>query len=169
MLNNAEIAMIGLLILALAAVYFGIYKTGDNDRKLKDQKLNSTKNNTNLNQHSIAKTALQVYFNLCRHWSLTNEQQKTLLGNPTDDEYKLWVANTADIVLDRVTLERISHLINIYSNLIILLPTDEAVHTWIKRKNTAPLFAGDTALNYILKGGVYELKQVRLYLDSEYL
>ena len=33
MLNNAEIAMIGLLILALAVVYFGIYKSDDNDRK----------------------------------------------------------------------------------------------------------------------------------------
>lgn len=169
MLNNAEIAMIVLLILAFAVVYFGVYKAGDNDRKLKDQKLNSTKNNTSLNQHSIARAALQVYFNLCLHWSLTNEQQKTLLGNPTDDEYELWVANTTDIVLDRETLERISHLINIYSNLVILLPSDEAAHTWIRRKNTAPLFTSDTALNYMLKSGVYGLKQVRHYLNGECL
>ena len=55
--------------------------------------------------------------------------------------------HSTDIILDKMTVVRISHLINIYTNLILLLPSKDAANTWIKHANTAPLFAGETALN----------------------
>jgi hypothetical protein len=157
-LGNADIAMIVLLLLAIAVVYFGIYKKAIKDKETK-----------NLDPACIAKAALQAFFNICNRWGLSDEQKKVLLGNPTEDEFIVWKENSTDIVLDKTTLERISHLMLIYHNLRALLPDEGAANTWIKRANTALLFSGDTALNYMLKGGVDELKQVQQYLDIECL
>jgi hypothetical protein len=157
-LGNADIAMIVLLILAITVVYFGVFKEGS--------KASSAKT---LDSACIAKAALQAFFNIGDKWDLSDEHEKTLLGRPTESEFVVWKENTTNIFLDKVTLERISHLMIIYRNLRTLLPSEDAANTWVKRANTAPLFSGDTALNYMLKGGIFELKQVHQYLDNKCL
>ena len=98
---------------------------------------------------------------------MSDEHKKVLLGSPTESEFVVWKENTTDIVLNKVTLERISHLMIICHNLSTLLPDEAAANTWIKRANTAPLFSADTALDYMLKGGISEMKKVHQYLDGE--
>ena len=120
-----------------------------------------------LDTASMSKAGLQVFFNISRKWGLSIEHEKALLGNPTENEFAVWKENPTDITLDKVTLERISHLMSIYHNLRTLLPDDNAANTWVKRANNAPLFNGDTALNYMLKGGVLGLQKVHQYLDGE--
>ena len=64
-------------------------------------------------------------------------------------------------------LERISYLLGIYKALHILLPTEHAANAWLKKPNTAPLFAGQTALKKMLRGSIVDLADVRRYLDAQ--
>lgn len=148
--------MLVLLVLAIIVVYFGVYKEGN--------KVNATKE---FDSACIAKAGLQVFFSIGDKWDLSDENMKVLLGNPTDAEFVVWKKNSTDIALDKVTLERISHLMIIYRNLRTLLPSEDAAYTWVKRANKAPLFSDDTALNYMLKGDILALQQVHQYLDGE--
>jgi len=149
--------MIVLLILALVAVYFGVIR---DSLMVKDRGHDSA---------CIAKAALQVFFSICDRWDLSVEQEIKLLGSPTENEFSIWKENSTDIELGKVTLVRISHLMCIYHNLRTLLPDEEAANTWIKRENSGALFSGDSALNYLLNGDVFELKKLHQYLDNECL
>ena len=72
MLNNADIAMLVLMALAIIVVYFGVVKEGN--------KVNGTKE---LDSTCIAKAGLQAFFNICEKWNLLDEHEKVLPGNPT--------------------------------------------------------------------------------------
>lgn len=112
----------------------------------------------------VAETALQIFFNVCKLWELTEEQEYILLGiSDKDIFYKLKSRKTANS-LEKETLERISHLLNIYKNLNILLGSPEAAKKWIKKPNKADLFKGESALFYMLKNNLNEIYEVHKYL-----
>ena len=73
---------------------------------------------------------------------------------------------TADGQLGRDTLERVSYILGIYKALQILLPEGAAADAWVRKPNTAPLFAGKPALERMLSGNVADLYVVRRYLDA---
>lgn len=64
-------------------------------------------------------------------------------------------------------LERISYVLGIYKALQILFPDPVRADAWIKRANSAPLFAGQRALDRLLSGNVSDLFVVRQYLDAQ--
>ena len=64
-------------------------------------------------------------------------------------------------------LERISYLLGIFKALHILLPDEEAADAWVRKPNTAPLFAGTSALERMMSGQVSDLYVVRQYLDAQ--
>ena len=65
------------------------------------------------------------------------------------------------------TLERVSYLLGIFKALHILLPDEDAADAWVKKANTAPIFAGKSALDRMLSGHVSDLYVVRQYLDAQ--
>ena len=69
--------------------------------------------------------------------------------------------------LDRHLLERLSHLFGIYSALQILFPASGRADEWVGKPNSAPLFAGRSALDRMLGGQVADLFVVRQYLDAQ--
>ena len=68
-------------------------------------------------------------------------------------------------VLDADRLTRISYLIGIFKALHILHSRSLA-DEWVHVPNTNPIFAGQTPLAYIIRGGLPAMQTVRRLLDA---
>jgi len=112
-----------------------------------------------------AAAALRTFFRLAEAWSLSVTEQTTLLGVARTTLYQWKQGKVAP--LDRHLLERLSHLFGIYSSLQILFPASGRADEWIRKPNSAPLFAGRSALDRMLAGQVADLYVVRQYLDAQ--
>lgn len=123
-----------------------------------------------LTEGKIGQAAFQAFINIAEKWQLKREQQTTLLGNISNSTYHEWkkrIETKQELKLHKDTLERISYILGIYKALNILLPSTNAADNWIHKKNAAPLFNHQTALEKMLAGNVVDLADVRRYLDSE--
>jgi hypothetical protein len=114
----------------------------------------------------LSTAGLKAFFNIARDWKLKNDQEITLLGNPSRATYFKWKKTPETAQLNRDTLERISYLLGIYKSLQILLPNQLSADSWISKPNSAPLFGGRSALDRMLSGNVADLFVVRQYLDA---
>ena len=112
-----------------------------------------------------AAAALRTFFRLADAWNLSIAEQTTLLGVARTTLYQWKQGKVAP--LDRHLLERLSHLFGIYSALQILFPASGRADEWIRKANSAPLFAGRSALDRMLGGQVADLFVVRQYLDAQ--
>jgi len=110
--------------------------------------------------------ALQAFFRLADIWDLTPKEQMVLLGVTARSTFYKWKQNQ-DIHISRDTIERVSYLLGIYKALQILLPGERSADAWLRKPNSAPLFAGGSALDRMLGGNVSDLYVVRNYLDAE--
>lgn len=115
---------------------------------------------------TASRPALKAFFRIADRWGLDVEQQLTLLGAPARSTFFKWKKDQ-DGHLSMDTLERISYLLGIFKALHILLPDEDAADAWVKKPNTAPLFAGKAALDRMLSGHVSDLYVVRQYLDAQ--
>lgn len=113
-----------------------------------------------------AQIALKAFFNMADLWKLNNHQQMILLGSPSKTTFFRWKkGEVKELSLD--TQERISYLLGIYKALHILFTNPEQANTWLYRDNQASLFAGRSALDYMLQGKMVNLYEVRKYLDAQ--
>jgi len=125
-----------------------------------------TKGAPDLDSEELGSTALTAFFNITAAWGLSAEDERTLLGSPPRSTFFKWKSERA-AKLSPDTVERISYVMGIYKALRILLPTQESAHAWVKKTNSAPPFAGKSALERMLAGRVVDLADVRRYLDAE--
>lgn len=116
--------------------------------------------------HSVdtATVALKTFFRIADAWGLTADEQQSLLGVP-QSTYAQWREGLILEGLPLLALERISHALNIYVALHTLLPEPELADAWPRRRNSAPLFGGSSALGKML-GTLADLQSVARYLDS---
>jgi len=121
---------------------------------------------TAIDRKDLSGPALRTYFRIAEAWGLSVDEQMTLLGVTARSTFFKWKRNT-DTVLPKDVLERISYVLGIYKALQILLPHERSADEWVKRPNTAPLFAGRSALERMLSGQVADLFVVRQYLDAQ--
>lgn len=113
-----------------------------------------------------AQIALKAFFNMADLWKLNNHQQMILLGSPSKTTFFRWKkGEVKELSLD--TQERISYLLGIYKALHILFTNPEQANTWLYRDNQASVFAGRSALDYMLQGKMVNLYEVRKYLDAQ--
>jgi len=112
-----------------------------------------------------AAAALRTFFRLADAWQLSVAEQTTLLGVARTTLYQWKQGKVAP--LDRHLLERLSHLFGIYSSLQILFPSPRRADEWLRKPNSAPMFAGKSALDRMLGGQVSDLYEVRRYLDAQ--
>lgn len=119
-----------------------------------------------LDRKGLSGPALRTFFRIAELWSLSVDEQMTLLGLSARSTFFKW-KKSPNVTLPRDTLERISYVVGIYKALQILLPDDRAADEWLKRPNTAPLFGGRPALDRMMSGHVADLFLVRQYLDAE--
>ncbi|MCZ7593696.1 MAG: MbcA/ParS/Xre antitoxin family protein [Hyphomicrobium sp.] len=99
-------------------------------------------------------------------WDLSTDEQMKLLGSPPRSTFFKWKKEGGQLSND--TVERISHLLNIYKSLRILFTEQASADTWLKRANDAPMFAGKSAIDYLMTtGSLVDLYKVRTYLDAQ--
>jgi uncharacterized protein (DUF2384 family) len=109
---------------------------------------------------------LRGFFGIAEKWGLSTEEQIRLLGGPPRSTFFKWKKDGGALSQD--TRERISHVASIYRVLRILIPDEALAHGWIKRTNAAPMFAGKSALEFMMAtGSIVEIYKVRAYLDVE--
>jgi uncharacterized protein (DUF2384 family) len=108
-------------------------------------------------------SALGAFFKIVDLWSLTIDQQITLLGSPARSTFYKWKKDGGLLSAD--TEERISHLVSIFKALQIVVPDAKAADTWIQRPNK--YFGGRSALSVMLDGKLTDIYAVRTYLDAQ--
>ena len=121
---------------------------------------------TALDRRGLSGPALRTFFRIAELWSLSVEEQMTLLGLSARSTYFKWKKDP-NVVLPKDTLERISYVLGIYKALQILLPDEKAADEWVKRPHAATPFSGKSALDRMMSGQVVDLYLVRQYLDAE--
>lgn len=108
--------------------------------------------------------AVKAFMNLVDTWSISVEDARHLLGGVSNGQYYEYRKNPHK-TLGQDTLTRISLLIGIFKSLNILhgAPLADA---WITLKNTNRIFGGSSPLEYMIRGGVPAILNVRRLLDA---
>jgi hypothetical protein len=114
-------------------------------------------------EHSSLPLEMESFLTLADRWELTTDDQIKLLGSPGRSTFFKWKKSGGTLPND--TIERISHLLNIYKCLEIVLPNPTSADNWIKKQNT--YFESRSALEVMLDGQVSDIYRVRQYLDAQ--
>jgi hypothetical protein len=112
----------------------------------------------------LSESALRGFFNIMDRWQVRDEDARALLGGVSNGPFYEMKRDPAR-VLDTDRLLRLSYLVGIFKALNILYSVDLA-DAWIRRPNTNPVFAGETPLAYLVRGGLPALQVVRRLLDA---
>lgn len=107
---------------------------------------------------------LRAFFNIMSEWKVRDEDARALLGGVTNGPFYEMKKNP-DRLLDADRLTRISYLVGIYKGLRIL-HSDELANEWVRLPNRNPIFAGQTPLAYMMRGGVPAMQVVRRLIDA---
>ena len=115
-------------------------------------------------QKRLSPAALKAFLRLRELWDLRDEDARQLLGGISNGAfYELKKNLRARLDQDRLT--RISVLTGMFKALNILY-SKKLADCWMRLPNDNPMFAGDTPLSYITKGGLPAMLRVRQLLDS---
>ena len=115
-------------------------------------------------QKWLSPAAVKAFLRLRELWDLRDEDARQLLGGISNGAfYELKKNLRARLDQDRLT--RISILTGIFKALNILY-SKKLADRWLQLPNDNPMFAGDTPLSYITKGGLPAMLRVRQLLDS---
>jgi len=112
----------------------------------------------------LSAPALKAFFNIMTRWQIRDEDARALLGGISNGPFYEWKRDP-DRTLDIDRLTRISYLIGIFKALNILHGKSLA-DEWVRLPNANPIFAGDTPLVYMIRGGLPAMHVVRRLLDA---
>ena len=112
----------------------------------------------------LSASALRGFFNIVARWGVRDEDAKLLLGGMSNSVYYEMKKNP-DRVLDPDRLLRISYLIGIFKALNILY-SRKLADAWVHLPNSNRIFAAQTPLAFMAKGGLPSLQMVRRLLDA---
>src|SRR5262245_11340938 len=108
--------------------------------------------------------ALKGFFNIMARWQVRDEDARALLGGVSNGPF-YEMKKTPDRLLEADRLTRISYLVGIFKALRILHSRDLA-DEWVHVPNGNPIFAGQTPLAYMVRGGLPAMQTVRRLLDA---
>lgn len=112
-----------------------------------------------------APDALISFLRIAQRWKLGAREQAVLLG-VDQHEFEDLTGEADAAELSHETLERISYLLAIDAALQLLLPIQERADSWVHQLNAAPIFAGRSALEYMLSGRLCDVRGVASYLSA---
>jgi hypothetical protein len=119
---------------------------------------------TRSERERLSAPALKAFFNIISRWQIRDEDARALLGGVSNGPYYEWKRDP-DRTLDIDRLTRISYLIGIFKALNILHGQSLA-NEWVRLPNANPIFAGNTPLAYMIRGGLPAMQVVRRLLDA---
>jgi hypothetical protein len=112
----------------------------------------------------LSRPALEAFFNIVERWGVRDEDAKALLGGVSNGPFYEMKRDPGRLLeADRLT--RISYLVGVFKALNILY-SEELADAWVRRPNTNLLFAGETPLAYMARGGLPAMQAVRRLLDA---
>jgi uncharacterized protein (DUF2384 family) len=112
----------------------------------------------------LSPPAIKTFHNIMAKWSVRDEDARALLGGISNGQFYEMKKNPQR-TLDADTLTRISYLVGIFKALNILY-SEKLADAWIQLPNANPIFGGQTALSYMIKGGLPAMQTVRRLLDA---
>jgi len=112
----------------------------------------------------LSAPALEAFFNIMARWNVRDEDARALLGGVSNGPY-YEMKRDPDRVLDADRLTRVSYLVGIFKALHILHSRDLA-DQWVHLPNRNPIFAGQTPLAYLIRGGLPAMQTVRRLVDA---
>ena len=112
----------------------------------------------------LSPSAVRAFFNIAARWGIRDEDAKVLLGGISNGPYYQMKKNP-DRVLDTDRLLRISYLIGIFKALNILY-SKKLADGWVRLPNSNRIFAGESPLAYMMRGGLPAMQTVRRLLDA---
>ncbi len=98
-------------------------------------------------------------------WQLTDDQTACLLGISSDDWSSIQ-SGGHDGILTEEMWQRVNALFRIRAALQVIL-MEPRCNGWVHRPNKAEMFDGETALNFMIAGGLPAIDQVARYLEAE--
>ena len=98
-------------------------------------------------------------------WELTNEQAASLLEISPEGWSSIQSGDHDGIFTEEVG-QRANALLRIHAALQAIL-MEPRCHSWVHRPNKAPMFGGQTALNFMIAGGQPAILRVMRYLQAE--
>lgn len=113
----------------------------------------------------LGNAVARVFGGLSQAWKLSPQEQAALLGcgSPEAVPKAILVSDSAGPI---EVIERVAILLDIFRDINALLPFTELADAWIRKPNSAPLFDGQTALSFMMRG-LEQIRQVRQYLLAE--
>ena len=108
--------------------------------------------------------ALKAFFNMMTRWKVRDEDARALLGGVSNGPF-YEMKRHPDRLLDADRLTRVSYLIGIFKALHILHSRNIA-DEWVHLPNSNPIFAGQTPLAYLIRGGLPAMQTVRRLVDA---
>jgi hypothetical protein len=112
----------------------------------------------------LSAPALKAFFNIMAKWKVRDEEARALLGGVTNGPF-YEMKRDPTRVLDADRLTRASYLIGIFKALRIL-HSQRLADEWVHLPNSNPIFAGQTPLAYMIRGGLPAMQTVRRLLDA---
>ena len=102
--------------------------------------------------------------NLFDRWGLSDGEACQLLGGMAARTWARW--KKGDIGrIDRDLAMRMSILVGIHKGLRYMFSDPQRGYRWVKKANS--VFSGQSALQVMLHGSIFDLQRVRTYLDAE--
>jgi hypothetical protein len=112
----------------------------------------------------LSAPALHAFFNIMARWKVRDEDARALLGGVSNGPFYEMKRNPERVV-DADRLMRISYLIGVFKALRIVHARALA-DEWVRLPNGNPVFAGQTPLGYMIRGGLPAMQAVRRLLDA---
>jgi hypothetical protein len=112
----------------------------------------------------LSPAALKAFFNIMARWGVRDEDARALLGGVSNGPF-YEMKRKPERTLDADRLTRISYLVGIFKALGILY-SEELADEWIQLPNRNRIFAGQTPLAYMVRGGLPAMQTVRRLLDA---
>ena len=116
-------------------------------------------------QKRLSPAARKAFFKIATTWKIRDEEAKQLLGGISNGAFYQLKGGELKAPLDQDRLVRVSLLVGIFKALNTLY-SQKLADAWILLPNTNPIFAGDTPLAYMVKGGQPAMMRVRQMLDA---
>ncbi|HME31454.1 MAG TPA: hypothetical protein VKG65_01745 [Terriglobales bacterium] len=116
-------------------------------------------------QKRLSPAGRRAFFKIANAWKIRDEEAKQLLGGISNGAFYQLKGGKLKTPLDQDRLVRVSLMVGIFKALNILY-SQELADAWISLPNSNPMFAGDTPLAYMVKGGQPAMMRVRQLLDA---
>ena len=113
----------------------------------------------------LSPAARRAFFKIANAWKIRDEEAKQLLGGISNGAFYQLKGGELKTPLDQDRLVRVSLMVGVFKALNTLY-SQKLADAWISLPNSNPMFADDTPLAYMVKGGQPAMMRVRQLLDG---